>query len=67
VRGKLLAGRDYLAAARRVVTVATDVPVKPFDCTRPKAPMDPDRLLALAERWNLAGAAKRIVDALAVA
>jgi len=67
VRSKLLAGRDYLAAARRVVTVATDVPVKPFDCTRPKAPMDPDRLLALAERWNLAGAAKRIVDALAVA
>jgi 5'-3' exonuclease len=66
VRTKLAAGRDYLAAARRVVAVATDVPVKPFDFTLPKAPLDPDRLVALAERWNLAGAARRIVDALAV-
>ena len=65
VRAKLVAGRDYLDAARKVVLVAPDVPVKPQDFTLPTAPADPDRLLALAEEWNLAGATKRIVDAMA--
>jgi 5'-3' exonuclease len=65
VRTKLDAGREYLAAAREVVAVALDVPVKPGDFALPSAPADPERFLALAEQWNLAGAAKRIVDALA--
>jgi 5'-3' exonuclease len=65
VRAKLVAGREYLDAARKVVLVAPDVPVKPQDFTLPAAPADPERLLALAEQWNLAGATKRIVDAMA--
>jgi hypothetical protein len=31
----------------------------------PRSPRDPEALLALAERWNLAGSARRLVDALA--
>jgi 5'-3' exonuclease len=65
VRAKLIAGRDYLDAARKVVLVAPDVPVKPQDFTLPTAPADGERLLELAEQWNLAGATKRIVDAMA--
>ena len=65
VRAKLIAGRDYLDAARKVVLVAPDVPVKPQDFALPAAPVDPERLIALAEEWNLAGATKRIVDAMA--
>jgi 5'-3' exonuclease len=65
VRAKLAAGRDYLDAARRVVLVATDVPIAPLDTTLPKAPADAERLVALAGRWNLPGATKRIVDAMA--
>ena len=65
VRAKLLAGREYLALARKVVAVATDVPIPPLDARLPAAPADPDRLLDLAGRWGLAGAARRIVDALA--
>src|SRR6185437_5907489 len=54
-----------LGAARKVVLVAPDVPVKPQDFALPAAPVDPERLIALAEEWNLAGATKRIVDAMA--
>jgi hypothetical protein len=45
--------------------VATDVQLPDFDPALPGAPRDPDALLALAERWNLAGSARRLVDALA--
>ncbi|WP_305783365.1 5'-3' exonuclease [Symbioplanes lichenis] len=65
VRTKLLAARDYLAAALPVCKVALDVPLPGFDPGLPAAPRDPDALLALADRWNLAGSAKRLVDALA--
>ncbi|MFC3381766.1 5'-3' exonuclease [Couchioplanes azureus] len=66
VRTKLLAAQDYLAAALPVCRVARDVPLPPFDATLPRAPKDADALLALAERWNLAGSARRLVDALGV-
>jgi 5'-3' exonuclease len=64
VRTKLLASRDYLRAAGPVCRVATDValPVSSFDL--PTSPVDPDALMALAEKWNLAGPCKRLVDAL---
>ncbi|AGL17423.1 5'-3' exonuclease [Actinoplanes sp. N902-109] len=64
LRTKLLAAKDYLAAALPVCKVALDVPLPEFDATLPAAPRDDAALLALAERWNLAGSAKRLIDAL---
>ena len=65
LRGKIEKGREYLASARDVVAVARTVPIPAVPTKLPTAPADPDRLVELAERWGLAGAAKRIVDALA--
>jgi len=65
VRTKLDAARDYLAKALPVCQVALDVKLPDVDPAMPRAPRDPDALLALAERWNLAGSARRLVDALA--
>ncbi|MBG0562415.1 5'-3' exonuclease [Actinoplanes aureus] len=65
VRIKLDAAREYLAKALPVCKVALDVPLPAFEAALPKAPHDGDALLALAERWNLAGSARRLVDALA--
>jgi 5'-3' exonuclease len=67
VRTRLAAAREYLAAALPVCRVARDVPLPAFDPALPRAPRDPDALLALAQRWNLASAARRLVDALAAA
>jgi hypothetical protein len=64
LRGKLLAGREYLIKARQVVRVAVDAPVPRVPTTLPRQPADPERLFALAERWGLASPAKRLVDAL---
>ncbi|MGK5681586.1 5'-3' exonuclease [Actinoplanes sp. URMC 104] len=65
VRTKLDGARDYLARALPVCKVALDVPLPAFDPELPRSPKDPDALLKLAERWNLASSAKRLVDALA--
>jgi 5'-3' exonuclease len=65
LRTKLAGAKDYLAAALPVCKVALDVELPPFEAALPKAPADPEALLALAERWNLAGSARRLVDALA--
>jgi 5'-3' exonuclease len=64
LRAKLAAGREYLVKARQVVRVAVDAPVPPVDCTMPREPVDAERLFELAEKWNLASPAKRMVDAL---
>jgi 5'-3' exonuclease len=64
VRTKLAAARDYLAVAPAVVAVARDVKLPKLDTTLPDAPRDGDALLALAERYNLAGSARRLIDAL---
>jgi 5'-3' exonuclease len=64
LRAKLIAGREYLVKAKQVVRVATDAPVPRIDATLPREPADPDRLVALAEKWGLASPAKRMVDAL---
>ncbi|MET0495321.1 MAG: 5'-3' exonuclease [Actinoplanes sp.] len=66
LRAKLDASRVYLAAALPVCKVALDVTLPEFDAALPSAPRDADALLALAERWNLAGSARRLVDALAL-
>jgi 5'-3' exonuclease len=65
LRAKLAAAADYLAVAPTVVRVARDVPLPKLDTTLPAAPAEPQRLLELAERWNLAGPCRRLVDALA--
>ncbi|TDC29090.1 5'-3' exonuclease [Micromonospora sp. 15K316] len=65
LRAKLEAARDYLAVAPKVVRVALDVPLPELPTALPSAPADPDALLALARRWNLAGSTRRLVDALA--
>ncbi len=64
LRTKLTAAGGYLAAAAPVVRVVRDAPVPRVDSTLPHAPRDPDALIALAEKWNLAGSLRRIIDAL---
>ncbi len=66
--GKLTAGIDYLAAAREVVRVRTDVPldVTLDDLVLPTAPAQPELFAELADLLNLGGAADRIVAALAL-
>ncbi|MER7442776.1 5'-3' exonuclease [Micromonospora avicenniae] len=65
LRTKLEAARDYLAVAPKVVRVALDVPLPELPTALPSEPADPDTLLELARRWNLAGSTRRLVDALA--
>ncbi|GIJ54967.1 5'-3' exonuclease [Virgisporangium aurantiacum] len=65
LKGKLVAGREYLVKAQKVVKVAVDAPVPAIDCTMPRVPADAERLFALAEKWGLASPARRLVDALA--
>ena len=64
-RAKLTAGRDYLAVAPRVVAVATDVPVPPYDDAIPAQPKDPDRLVELSQRWGLDSPLNRVLSAVA--
>ncbi len=65
LRTKLDAARAYLAVAPKVVEVARDVPLPPIASALPVVPANPDRLLELAEQWNLAGSTRRLIDALA--
>jgi 5'-3' exonuclease len=67
LRQKLAAAADYLKVAPEVVRVAEDVSLPEFDSVLPAAPNDPDELLRLAERWNVAGPSRRLVDALIAA
>ncbi|MDF1705108.1 MAG: 5'-3' exonuclease [Aeromicrobium sp.] len=57
-RASLLASRDYVAAARTVVAVRTDL-----DVEVPSRPASPDReaLLAFGERWGVAGPVERLL------
>ncbi len=65
-RAKMAAAVDYLAVVEPVVRVAADAPVNlDRDDTLPSAPVDPDRLAELAERWGLGSAATRLRAALA--
>ena len=64
LRGKIAEAKDYLAVAPRVVAVARDIPLPPLDLTLPGAPVEAERLLELAERWNVASPTRRLVDAM---
>ncbi|GAA3515502.1 5'-3' exonuclease [Actinocatenispora rupis] len=61
---KLASARDYLTVAPTVVRVATDAAVPAVDTALPAAPVDSDRLVELAEQWNLASPLTRLTDAL---
>jgi 5'-3' exonuclease len=63
-RRRLAAARDYLGAARTVVRVVTDVPLPQLRAELPTVPADPERVLAMSERWGLAGSCTRLVRAL---
>ncbi|MFZ1412742.1 MAG: 5'-3' exonuclease [Micropruina sp.] len=64
---KLGAAVDYLAAAREVVRVRTDVPVgvTADDLVLRRSPADPENFAALTELLNLGGSADRILKAMA--
>jgi len=65
-RRRLLEAREYLAVAPGVVDVATDAPVHGVTGTLPATPADPERLVALAERWRLGSSLTRLVDAISL-
>ena len=62
---RLTAARDYLAVAPRVVAAGAEAEVPAVDTALPAVPADEQAMLALAERWNLAGPLTRLTDALA--
>ncbi|MFI0942022.1 5'-3' exonuclease H3TH domain-containing protein [Streptomyces sp. NPDC021020] len=64
-RRNIAAAADYLDVAPRVVAVAKDVPLPPFDAALPAAPAAPQALEALAETWGLGGSLSRLLTALA--
>jgi hypothetical protein len=53
-------GREYLAAARRVVPPVADIPLPPRSLALPREPRDPRRLATLAAEHGLAGPSERI-------
>jgi 5'-3' exonuclease len=62
--GKLDRARDYVAAAGPVVRVATDLRFPDLQTEAPRTPVDPERLLALSQRWGLTSSVSRLVQAL---
>jgi 5'-3' exonuclease len=64
-RRKILDAADYLLVAPKVVAVARDIVLAPYDACLPSAPADPDLLDALAERFNLGSPVKRLRAVLA--
>lgn len=67
LRTKLAASVDYLAAAREVVQVVTDLPVAEVDLRTSSIRTDDERLDGLAERWGLESSVRRLREALASA
>jgi 5'-3' exonuclease len=64
-RRRILEAADYLLVAPKVVAVARDIELPPYDATLPSEPRDSDRLEALADQYNLASPVKRLRNALA--
>jgi 5'-3' exonuclease len=63
-RGKIKAAADYLAVAPQVVAVARDIDLDRSDILLPAHPRDPEKVVALSDRWNLGSPAARLVTAL---
>jgi 5'-3' exonuclease len=64
---KLDAGRDYLAAARRVVLPVADVPLPPTALALPLAPADGKALQRLVDEHELGTPVERVQEALMAA
>jgi 5'-3' exonuclease len=64
-RTKIAAAAAYLEVAPQVVAVARDLPIERDGTALPHVPADPERVAELAEQFNLAGPAARLVNALA--
>ncbi len=67
VRPKLEAARDYLAVAPAVTRVVCDLDLPVYDDALPRTARDPERLVALSDRWGLDSALDRLLAALEVA
>ena len=63
-RRKIVEAADYLAVAPTVVEVARSIDLGSPDLTLPLTPVEPDRLVALSEQWNLESPIARLVEAL---
>ncbi|MCB5180427.1 5'-3' exonuclease [Streptomyces antimicrobicus] len=63
-RRRLDESRPYIEVAPKVVKVASDVPLPPFDPAVPAVPAHPEVVEALARRWGLGGAVARLTAAL---
>ncbi len=61
---RLLAAREYLAAAPVVVRAVRDAPLPEVDDRLPPTPVDPDALVALADRWGIESSISRLVQAI---
>jgi len=66
-RSKLEAARDYLVVAPAVTRAVRDLPLPEVDDALPRAPRDPEALLALSDRWGLTSPLERFLQALEVA
>ncbi|MCY7364239.1 MAG: 5'-3' exonuclease [Frankiaceae bacterium] len=66
-RAKLEAARDYLAVAPAVTRTVRDLPIPELDDALPRIPRDPERLVALSDRWGLDSPLDRLLAALEVA
>jgi len=64
-RAKVLAAEDYLGRAPAVVRVVCDIDLPEIDDRLPARPRDPERLLALSDKWSLEGALNRVLNAMA--
>jgi 5'-3' exonuclease len=64
-RRRILDAADYLLVAPKVVAVACDIDLAPYDATLPSVPADPAALQALAERYGLESRVQRLSDVLA--
>ncbi len=64
-RLKLASARDYLGPAETVVRVVTDITLPDLPDSLPRTPRDPEKLIELVDRWNLAGPVNRLLKALA--
>jgi 5'-3' exonuclease len=64
IHDKVLAASDYLDVAPTVVRVALNVPIPPISFALPKAAMSRDRIVDLAEQWNVGSSVDRVLKSL---
>ena len=67
LRTKLAGSLDYVAAAREVVQVVTDLPIAERDLRLASITTDDQGLDALAQRWGIESSVQRLREALASA